>query len=270
MRTISNGAAVLAWTEYGAGRPVLLVMGHRFSSAAWGWALDGLSSQARLVLFDNRGTGASNSPAGPYTMQDLAEDAFAVMDAAGLKSAAVYGVSMGGMIAQEMALLKPCRVDSLILGCTAARYPGSRPPHPASYLQYWLPKGLVLRLGRDLLYGPRATSDRVAADLELLGRDHSEPRGLIGQAKAITNFNALDRLCEIRQPTLILHGSHDKVFPVALARELAAGIKNSRLVLLDGAGHNYVADATDASNRAVVDFLSSIGPTSGGDMSLHR
>ena len=263
MRTTSNGAATLAWDERGEGRPLLLVMGHRFSSAMWHWALEGLSAQARVVWFDNRGTGQSNTPPGPYAMRALAEDAFAVMDAAGLKSASVYGVSMGGMIAQEMALAAPDRVDSLILGCTAARYPGARPPHPATHLQYWLPRRLVLGLSRGLLYGPAAKANRIAQDLKLLQADRSDPRGLVGQAHAIAGFNALDRLSEIRQPTLVLHGSHDRVFPVAMAEELAAGIADSRLVVLEGAGHNYVADVTDASNAAVLDFLKSLDATGG-------
>src|SRR5690348_11921405 len=115
---INNGAA-LAWRQRGEGPALLLVMGHRFSSQMWGWALEGLSSERRVIYFDNRGTGASDAPPGPYSMQDLAGDAFAVMDAAGIRSAAVYGVSMGGMIAQQMALMSPERVSALILGCTA-------------------------------------------------------------------------------------------------------------------------------------------------------
>lgn len=259
MQITSNGAAVLAWDERGDGPPVLLIMGHRFSSAMWRWALDDLSSDARLVFFDNRGTGASNAPPGPYAMRNLAEDAFAVMDAAGLRSANVYGVSMGGMVALEMALSRPERVDSLILGCTAARYPGSRPPHPVTLLQYWAPRWLMLRFSRGLLYGPAAHPDRIAEDLKLLGEDRSDPRGLVGQAHAIAGFNVLERLSGIGQPTLVLHGGDDRVFPVAMARELAAGIRNSRLVVLEGAGHNYVADATEASGQAVRSFLASLG-----------
>jgi len=253
-----NNRAVLAWRQQGGGPALLLVMGHRFSSQMWCWALDGLSSERSVICFDNRGTGASNAPPGPYSMQDLAEDAFAVMDAAGIRSAAVYGVSMGGMIAQQMALMNPERVSALILGCTAARFPRNRPPSALSYLQYWLPKSLTVRLAQKVLYGSLATAELVRQDLEIIRKDECNPRGLIGQAHAIADFNVQSRLNEIKQPTLVLHGSEDKVIPLSLGSELAAGISTSQFVVLEGSGHNYLADAADTSNEAILHFLRSV------------
>lgn len=188
-------------------------------------------------------------------MQDLAEDAFAVLNAAGLDSADVYGVSMGGMVALEMALSRPERVTSLILGCTAARCPPGRARNP---LLYWLPKSLAVTLGKGVLYGSAADPARVAEDMALLRADRSDRRGLIAQAQAVAGFDVLDRLDEIRQPTLVLHGNEDRIIPLAMGAELAAGIAGSRLVVLEGSGHNYVADATRASNDAVLQFLKSV------------
>src|SRR3954470_9974324 len=118
-----NDGARLHWDERGDGSPLLLVMGHSYTSAMWYPVLDELSTEHRLLWFDNRGTGQS-SPTKKITVADMARDAFAVMDAAGVESAHLYGVSMGGGIVLEMARQRPERVRSLLLGCTVAKTPG--------------------------------------------------------------------------------------------------------------------------------------------------
>jgi pimeloyl-ACP methyl ester carboxylesterase len=120
MSFIENQGAKIYWDEQGQGEPVLLIMGLAYPSDAWYRTRPILAAKYRTIILDNRGVGRSDMPAGPYPIALMASDARAVLDAAGIQSAHVYGVSMGGMIAQEFTLQYPERVRSLILGCTAA------------------------------------------------------------------------------------------------------------------------------------------------------
>src|ERR1700730_6746 len=123
MPFINNQGAKIYWDEQGEGEPVLLIMGLGYPSAMWYRTRPHLAARYRTIALDNRGVGRSAMPPGPYPIALMASDAAAVLDASGFESAHVYGVSMGGMIAQEFALRYPKRVRSLILGCTAAGGP---------------------------------------------------------------------------------------------------------------------------------------------------
>ena len=120
MAFVENQGARIYWDEQGQGEPVLLIMGLGYPSAMWYRTRPALASHYRTIALDNRGAGRSDTPPGPYSIRLMASDAAAVLEAAGSESAHVFGVSMGGMIAQEFALQYPQRVLSLILGCTAA------------------------------------------------------------------------------------------------------------------------------------------------------
>src|SRR5215831_3621642 len=111
------------WEEIGSGPPLLLIMGFGYSHKMWHRTTPIVSQHFRTILFDNRGVGQTDTPPGPYPIATMAADAAAVLDAAGVERAHIYGVSMGGMIAQEFALQYPHRVKKLILGCTAAGAP---------------------------------------------------------------------------------------------------------------------------------------------------
>src|SRR5882672_6274017 len=123
MAFVNNQEAKMYWDEQGEGEPVLLIMGLGYPSVMWFRTRPLLAARYRTIAFDNRGVGRSDMPPGPYPIALMAADAAAVLDASGFESAHVYGVSMGGMIAQEFALQYPKRVRSLILGCTAAGGP---------------------------------------------------------------------------------------------------------------------------------------------------
>ena len=125
MAFVENEKANIYWDEQGQGAPVLLIMGLGYPSSLWHRTRPMLSQRYRTIAFDNRGVGLSDAPAGPYSIATMASDAAAVLDAAGVSGAHVFGVSMGGMIAQEFALQYPARARSLILGCTAAGGPSA-------------------------------------------------------------------------------------------------------------------------------------------------
>src|ERR1700682_3588656 len=123
MTFINNQGARIYWDEQGEGEPVLLIMGLGYPSIMWYRTRPLLAARYRTIALDNRGVGRSDMPLGPYSIALMASDAERVLDASGFESAHVYGVSMGGMIAQEFALQYPSRVRSLILGCTASGGP---------------------------------------------------------------------------------------------------------------------------------------------------
>ena len=128
----SNNGTKIYWDEQGAGPPILLIMGLGYPSLMWYRTRPVLANSYRTIALDNRGVGHSDVPRGPYSMAVMADDAAAVLDAAGVSRAHVYGVSMGGMIAQELALRYPLRVQSLVLGGTAAGGPTAVRAEPAA------------------------------------------------------------------------------------------------------------------------------------------
>src|SRR6202162_4486029 len=123
MSFAENKGARIYWDEQGSGEPLLLIMGLSYPSYMWHRSRPLLVQRYRTIAFDNRGIGQSDVPSGVYSIPSMASDGAAVLDAAGVEAAHVFGLSMGGMIAQEFALQYPKRVRSLILGCTAAGGP---------------------------------------------------------------------------------------------------------------------------------------------------
>lgn len=258
MPLISGRTPHLHWEERGQGTPLLLVMGHRFSGRMWAPVLDALSRHHRLVWFDNRGTGDSGFST-DATVRDLADDALAVMDAAGLDQAHVFGVSMGAIVVQEMALIAPQRIRSLVIGCGGALTADKPRASKARYIGYYLPTWLTLKLAAPALYGPACSPERKTADLALLAEDRFSPRGVIAQAKAIATYTVtLDDLAGLDTPSLVLHGTADKIVPLAWGEELAATLPDSRLITYPGSGHNFVAEVPDQVAADVLAFVASV------------
>ncbi len=174
-----NGSTHLFWEEYGSGPPVLLIMGLSFTHEMWFRALPWLAPRYRVIAFDNRGTGRSDAPRGPYTIRQMASDARVVLDAAGIEAAHVVGASMGGMIAQELALSFPRRVRSLVLACTT--HGGVFSKWPEFVRRPWSLRGPGAGRLIPFLYADATPRVRIDEDLEARYGCRCCRRGVMGQ-----------------------------------------------------------------------------------------
>ena len=258
-----NGGVWLSWRAYGEGEPVLMIMGYMGSSKAWFRLLPHVSREHRAIVFDNRGTGDSDRPPGLWSMDDLARDALAVLDAAGHDPAHVLGVSMGGMVAQHLALGHPERVRTLTLCCTQPGGRGGAPPWrmlASIVLRPLLGPGATFPIVAPLLYSERTRRDRrdrLREDLEMRWQERTPAASALSQSAAIARHDTRARLAELSMPVLVLHGTEDALIPASAARELASLIPRARLVLVPGAGHVIATDAEDETASALLDFLAS-------------
>lgn len=236
--------------------PLLLVMGLGMASDAWDTLPSILARRFRVVAFDNRGMGGSTASPGGFRIRDLADDAARVLDAAGIPEAAVFGISMGGMIAQELALRYPRRVRSLVLGATFGSQLWSHKPGlgvARDLLLVTLSRRNPRRMARLLVSDDflARNQDRFAAWLARL----SHPRRSVArrQILAIARHEAEDRLPRLRIPTLVLSGDRDRLVPVENSRRLARLIPRARLVELPGAGHAFPFERPEETVRALVE-----------------
>jgi pimeloyl-ACP methyl ester carboxylesterase len=249
----------IAWERRGAGEPLLLI--HGLGYARWGWepVVDGLAQSNEVVLFDNRGIGESDAPAGPYSVRLMAEDAVAVLDAAGLDRAHVLGTSLGGMVALQVALDWPERVDRLVLACTT---PGgsNAAPMPMRTVQLMqeaptLPLDVALRRFVENALGPDHDATLVERIMEHRRATAQPPAAWAAQAAAGAMFDAWDRVGEIRAPTLVLTGDEDAVVDPRNSQVLAERIPDARLEVFPGTGHLFFWDEPERFVRLVRDFL---------------
>jgi len=263
----SRGSPI-AWREQGPfepgapGKPVLLVMGLGASSRPWYRLLPWISRRHRAIVFDNRGTGASAPVRSRLTMEDMAEDARGVLDDAQVESAHVVGASMGGMIAQHLALDHPQRVRALVLACTTAGGRRGAPPWRllvTAALRPLLGAGRTFPLVAPLLYAPSTVRDApegVREDLERRIADKTSAVTVYAQMGAIAGHDTRARLGKLAGiPTLVLHGLEDRLVPPEHGRDLAMLIPGARLRLVPSAGHLLTTDAEEETATAIVDHL---------------
>lgn len=230
------------------GTPLLLLEGMGGDIPGWRRNVPHLASRHQVIAYDFRGQGRSTMPAGRVTMATFVEDTVALLDELRTGPAHVYGQSFGGMVAQELVLSHPASVRSLVLACTS---PG--PSHAAK-----LPRRAHVPKGRPYLalYSEefaREHPDHVRDDLRS-GTPQS-PAARHRQWQAMAEWTSWDGLGSIACPTLVLHGSQDRVVSVENARILAARIPGAELVILEGAGHVYHSEQPDAADAAVLEFL---------------
>jgi pimeloyl-ACP methyl ester carboxylesterase len=244
------------------GEPVLLVMGLGASSRLWYRLLPWISRRHRAIVFDNRGTGDSDPVRSRLTMRGLAEDALAVLDDAGVESAHVVGASMGGMIAQHLALDHRDRVRSLVLACTTAGGGRDAPPWRlllTAALRPFLGARLTFPVVAPVLYAATTLADqpdRVKEDLERRVADGTSPLTTYAQMGAIATHDTRARLAGLTGlPTLVVHGLEDKLVPPRHARDLAKLVPGVRLELIPSCGHLLTTDAEEEAATAILEHL---------------
>jgi len=248
------------WESVGSGEPLLLIMGLGATHEWWHRITPVVSRHFRTILFDNRGAGRSDAPPGPYTMADMAADAAAVLDAAGTTSAHVFGASMGGMIAQELALTYPSRVRSLILGCTAVggrdAVPARKEVAQALGARATMTREEATRLMLPYIIDPSTPKDRVEEDLRIRLAANVTNDGYFAQLQAIRAWpGSLSRLGAITAPTLVIHGETDQLVPPDNGRMIARAVPGARLVIIPHASHLFITDQPEAASHAVLSFL---------------
>ena len=263
MPEVRVGDVRLHYETAGSGEPLLMVMGLGGSSA--GWAPELVAELARFfrtIIYDNRGTGRSDKPDAPYSLEMFAADAIAILDDLKINRAHLFGVSMGGMIAQEIALRYGSRLQTLTLGCTTCGGKNAVPPPPESAKLLTAPRdGLsdaeVIRRGWPLAYTSEYIKDH-RAELEA-----SIPRLLANATPgfifkrhmdATYRLKTYERLPEITLPTLVITGAKDVLMPARNSEILAERIPGAKLHIIPNAGHAFFNEARDEFLREFVPF----------------
>ena len=245
----------LHYVVEGTGAPLVLVGGKTSSiEGAWWRYIPALSRRLKVIAFDNRGAGQSDKPDVPYSIPLMANDAATVLRAAGETSAHWFGISLGGMILQQLALDQPHAVRSLILGATHC---GGERPSTAVAAVPGLADNPLRRYAN--LYERQFILDHaewVAEDAQHFGK--MPLHAIVRQDQAVKQHNLCDRLGEIRQPVLILHGRQDQMVPLARGEELQRGLPDARLRILDPAGHQFHSEQFATVLPTIVDFVEEV------------
>ena len=249
------GHPSLWYERRGSGEPFLLITGFGISGAVFEPVLDRYAERFSCIVFDNRGSGRSQAPLRPTSMPELAADTVGLLDELGIASAHVYGVSMGGMIAQEVALRFPERVRGLVLGCTSPGGPRSVRPtvrelRVVAAAAASAPRSPVDGTLAAVLFSERFRRDepeRARFLLEHFRRHLPAAQGVAAQLLASVFHDTVSRLDQVQAPTLVLHGERDVMAPLDNARMLAERIPNAELAIVPGAGHAYALERPDVS-----------------------
>lgn len=236
--------------DQGDGEPLLLLEGMGGDTLGWRRNIPHFADAGyRVVAFDFRGNGFSDKPEGPYGMRMFVEDALGVMDALGIGAAHLYGQSMGGFVALNIALDHPGRVRALVLGCTHAGGSSAVPARPAPGDD-----------GPRALYARRTLAERpehVAEDLRVAATVPRPREDL--QVQVAREHDVAARLGEVRRSTLVVHGEDDRVVSPENARFLAERIPGAELFLVPDAGHLFHSELADLVDARIVEFLRASG-----------
>jgi 3-oxoadipate enol-lactonase len=266
MPEVRTGDITLHYEVLGNGDPLLMVMGLGSSSAAWDPALlSELARSFRTIVYDNRGTGKSDKPKIPYSLGMFADDAIGLLDALQLDRAHVFGVSMGGMIAQELALRYGQRLQTLTLGCTTCGGKHAVPPPLESVTLLSAPRvGLsdeqLIRRSWPLAYTPRYIQNHREALEAMIPRLLAHPTPASAYKRhldATYTLKTYDRLLALRTPTLVVTGAQDALIPARNSEILAERIPGAKLHIIPNAGHAFFAEARDEFLKEFVPFLQS-------------
>jgi pimeloyl-ACP methyl ester carboxylesterase len=259
-KALVNGVRIY-YEVYGQGEPILLIMGLGGSALAWQSQIPILSRHLRVIAYDNRDAGRSDKVEAEYSMADMADDAAALLGYLDIGSAHVYGVSMGGMIAQELALRHPERVRTLVLGCTSPCL-AAMPPSEKAARAVMESAALPLREAFERSMWTGYSDAYLAAHNDDLWLRAQVEAGLTPPVEALRHhyvvvggFDARERVGKIRVPTLVMTGDQDPLVPPQNSRFLAEHIPGAELVVFPGGRHSFNVEFEEESNNAVLDFI---------------
>jgi 3-oxoadipate enol-lactonase len=260
----SDGTAI-AYQTFGRpnGEPMLMIQGLGADSRGWALQRVAFGRRFRCIAIDNRGVGGSAGAPQPFSLEEMALDAIAVLDELGIESAHVMGASMGGAIAQYLAVGRPDRVRSLVLACTSCRHHEWRRELLAEWADAVRERGMgaLASDGLQWLVGPRLRR-RFGIWLNLMARIllQATPEAFVAQVQAILDApdDVRFELVKVRAPTFVITGSQDLLTPVGDAEELAELVPNAQLFELRGAAHALMVEAPNSYNAAVLEFLDEI------------
>jgi len=262
--TLSVAGTELFYERRGAGEPLLLIQGLGANATHWGEAfLAALERDAELILLDNRGAGRSAPLRGvTVTTATLAADAIALLDALELDSVHVLGISMGGMVAQELALAAPGRVRSLTLGCTSCGGTQSRMTDREVAQRLMAAalsgdRGRLLRAGFELVVSAQyaAAPGNYAAFVAAAQRQPADIPLLMAQKAAVEGHDAYGRLSGLDVAALVIHGTADKLLHWINGDLVASLVPGARLELLEGIGHLFFWERAEQSAQLVRDHV---------------
>lgn len=250
----------LYYETYGKGTPLLMIMGLKFSLLDWGEKLpQELAQHYQVILFDNRDSGRSSRAITPYSIADMANDASGLLAELGITKAHVFGISMGGMIAQHFALNYAGKLDKLILGCTMA---GGNCSKSGSIGGIALSSNQSQQDGDDALWQFLFTKEFIDNNRQDLKRFtqktkqyHSEPAAMERQLHAIFTHNTCNSLRNITAPTLVLTGDQDRAIPPENSKVLTNSIPGAKLEEIKDAAHAFCYSHPDETADFVINFL---------------
>jgi 3-oxoadipate enol-lactonase len=252
-------SAELHYERRGEGEPLLLIQGMSGTHVSWGEPFRApLEREFDVIAFDNRGIGLSAPIDGPFTIAEMATDTVGLLDELGIESAHVIAISMGGMIAQELALAHPERLRSLVLGCTYCGGPGSK-LMPRENMEKLLAgmasgsreKAIQASWEVNLSPGFRADESRYAAFHEMATKVPAAKQTIELQAQAVFGHDTHNRIREISTPTLIVHGTEDGVLPFPNGELIALLMPEARFESLEGVGHMFWWEQPERSAELV-------------------
>lgn len=266
MAHVKVGDINVHYDIYGDGTPLLVING--FGASSYGLRpefVEGMARSFRVITFDNRGTGDTDKPDAPHALAQMADDAAGLLAAIGIGRAHVMGISMGGMIAQEVALRHPDNVIGLVLGCTNCGAANSVAAADEVRELLMIPEGMdpreAARRSRPSGYTPEFIAANEALLEAMMERSLEHPTPLYArtrQMEAIQQWSSYDRLDQIAAPTLVIAGDRDVLVPTENSRILHERIKNSRLHIIADAAHVFPGSHPEETVRVVTAFLQSV------------
>ena len=265
----SRDGLKLRYEVRGEGEPVALIMGFSGSGRGWGEPfLKLMEARFRIFVIDNRGTGECDKPDTEFTLGDMAADVAAVLDHAKTPRAHVFGISMGGMIAQEFVLAHPARTRGLVLGCTNCGASHSIAADPAAIANLMPVPGMdplelarrafSVACGKAFLNSAAGQATLVQAIVEMGNYPMTPMYTFMRQGQAIGGFDSFARLGQIKSSTLIIHGDDDSIVPYPNAEVLQGAIAGSKKHTLKAAGHMFFWEAPEETVRVAGDFLAAV------------